>query len=285
MGRDTAFGRRLAELRAERGLSLRQFGDLAHYSRSHLHDLEHGVRQPTPNTACRATHCPVGLVAAPNRWTRRPVPERAAGDLPRLRRSLLHSGAAAHRAAVRLHRSRPARRARPRLVPRQRPQRPRHATTRSTRPRITRVAGRSRGATHPGDSSESTHPPVPGDTHRMVNPSTCRPRHRAGRHGGDRHAALPVLRSVRPSVPCGQYAQRPQAVAPVTPVSFPRSQLKYRRVHTQSRRRPRRRRAHLPGPARPVRRRPGHHAVHARRRLVADLPRRHSGHRRRAAGP
>ena len=53
MGRDTAFGRRLAELRAERGLSLRQLGELVYYSRSHLHDLEHGVKQPTPATAQR----------------------------------------------------------------------------------------------------------------------------------------------------------------------------------------------------------------------------------------
>ncbi len=53
MGRDTAFGQRLAELRAERGLSLRQLGDVVHYSRSHLHDLEHSVKQPTASTAAR----------------------------------------------------------------------------------------------------------------------------------------------------------------------------------------------------------------------------------------
>lgn len=53
MGYDTAFGRRLAELRAERGLSLRQLGNLAHYSRSHLHELEHGVKRPSTSTARR----------------------------------------------------------------------------------------------------------------------------------------------------------------------------------------------------------------------------------------
>lgn len=53
MGRDTAFGRRLAELRAERGLSLQRLGELVHYSRSHLSDLERGVKQPSTATAKR----------------------------------------------------------------------------------------------------------------------------------------------------------------------------------------------------------------------------------------
>ncbi len=53
MGRDTAFGQALARLRAEHGLSLRQLSELAHYSRSHLHDLEHGVKQPSTTTAKR----------------------------------------------------------------------------------------------------------------------------------------------------------------------------------------------------------------------------------------
>jgi transcriptional regulator with XRE-family HTH domain len=51
MGRDTPFGRRLAELRAEHGLSLRQLGDLVHYSRSHLSELENGIKRPTPAAA------------------------------------------------------------------------------------------------------------------------------------------------------------------------------------------------------------------------------------------
>ncbi len=53
MGRDTVFGQELARLRAERGLSLRRLSELAHYSRSHLHDLEHGVKQPSTATAKR----------------------------------------------------------------------------------------------------------------------------------------------------------------------------------------------------------------------------------------
>jgi transcriptional regulator with XRE-family HTH domain len=53
MGRDTAFGRRLAELRAERGLSLRQLGARAHYSRSQLSEMEHGKKWPSPAGAAK----------------------------------------------------------------------------------------------------------------------------------------------------------------------------------------------------------------------------------------
>jgi transcriptional regulator with XRE-family HTH domain len=53
MGRGSAFGQRLAELRTERGLSLRQLGVLVHYSSSHLHDLEHGAKLPTLASAAK----------------------------------------------------------------------------------------------------------------------------------------------------------------------------------------------------------------------------------------
>src|SRR5436305_11499322 len=49
----TAFGRRLAELRAERGLSLRALGELAHFSRGYLWDLEAGTKLPSPSSAAR----------------------------------------------------------------------------------------------------------------------------------------------------------------------------------------------------------------------------------------
>jgi Helix-turn-helix domain len=49
----TAFGQRLAELRAERGLSLRELGTLAHYSRGFLWDLEAGNKMPSPTSAAR----------------------------------------------------------------------------------------------------------------------------------------------------------------------------------------------------------------------------------------
>ncbi|QLD28901.1 helix-turn-helix transcriptional regulator [Micromonospora carbonacea subsp. aurantiaca] len=48
---DPRFGARLRALRAERGLSLRALGQLAHRGKSHLHDLETGVKAPTPETA------------------------------------------------------------------------------------------------------------------------------------------------------------------------------------------------------------------------------------------
>jgi transcriptional regulator with XRE-family HTH domain len=51
VGRDTAFGRRLAELRTERGLSLRKLGDHAHYSSTFLWELENGRKTPAPETA------------------------------------------------------------------------------------------------------------------------------------------------------------------------------------------------------------------------------------------
>src|SRR2546430_8570334 len=53
MGRDSAFGQRLAELRAEHGLSLRALGELAHYSRGYLWDLESGNKWPSRDTAAR----------------------------------------------------------------------------------------------------------------------------------------------------------------------------------------------------------------------------------------
>jgi transcriptional regulator with XRE-family HTH domain len=48
---DPAFRTRLAELRAERGLSLRALGVLAHYSHTHISDLEHGDKRPLPDVA------------------------------------------------------------------------------------------------------------------------------------------------------------------------------------------------------------------------------------------
>ncbi|MEU4565861.1 helix-turn-helix transcriptional regulator [Micromonospora sp. NPDC023956] len=48
---DPRFGVRLRALRAERGLSLRALGQLAHRGKSHLHDLETGAKAPTPETA------------------------------------------------------------------------------------------------------------------------------------------------------------------------------------------------------------------------------------------
>lgn len=48
---DPRFGARLRVLRAERGLSLRALGQLAHRGKSHLHDLETGAKAPTPETA------------------------------------------------------------------------------------------------------------------------------------------------------------------------------------------------------------------------------------------
>lgn len=48
---DPRFGVQLRALRAGRGLSLRALGQLAHRGKSHLHDLETGVKAPTPETA------------------------------------------------------------------------------------------------------------------------------------------------------------------------------------------------------------------------------------------
>lgn len=48
---DPRFGAQLRALRAERGLSLRALGQLAHRGKSHLHDLETGAKAPTPETA------------------------------------------------------------------------------------------------------------------------------------------------------------------------------------------------------------------------------------------
>lgn len=48
---DPRFGVQLRALRAERGLSLRALGRLAHRGKSHLHDLETGAKAPTPETA------------------------------------------------------------------------------------------------------------------------------------------------------------------------------------------------------------------------------------------
>ncbi|WP_370461922.1 helix-turn-helix domain-containing protein [Micromonospora sp. ALFpr18c] len=48
---DPRFGAHLRALRAEHGLSLRALGQLAHRGKSHLHDLETGVKAPTPETA------------------------------------------------------------------------------------------------------------------------------------------------------------------------------------------------------------------------------------------
>jgi transcriptional regulator with XRE-family HTH domain len=53
LGRDSAFGRRLAELRAEHGLSLRQLGLRAHFSRSFLWELESGIKSPSAASAAR----------------------------------------------------------------------------------------------------------------------------------------------------------------------------------------------------------------------------------------
>jgi transcriptional regulator with XRE-family HTH domain len=53
MRRDSTFGRRLAELRAEHGLSLRQLGERAHFSRGFLWDLEAGHKLPSPASAAR----------------------------------------------------------------------------------------------------------------------------------------------------------------------------------------------------------------------------------------
>ncbi len=48
---DPRFGARMRALRADRGLSLRALGQLAHRGKSHLHDLETGAKAPTPETA------------------------------------------------------------------------------------------------------------------------------------------------------------------------------------------------------------------------------------------
>nr|WP_323135732.1 helix-turn-helix transcriptional regulator [Micromonospora peucetia] len=48
---DPRFGARLRALRADRGLSLRALGQLAHRGKSHLHDLETCAKAPTPETA------------------------------------------------------------------------------------------------------------------------------------------------------------------------------------------------------------------------------------------
>ncbi|QGN49940.1 helix-turn-helix domain-containing protein [Micromonospora sp. WMMC415] len=48
---DPRFGVALRELRERRGLSLRSLGQLAHRSKSHLHELEVGLKAPTLDTA------------------------------------------------------------------------------------------------------------------------------------------------------------------------------------------------------------------------------------------
>ncbi|MEU1755878.1 helix-turn-helix transcriptional regulator [Micromonospora matsumotoense] len=48
---DPRFGAQMRALRAERALSLRALGQLAHRGKSHLHDLETGAKAPTPETA------------------------------------------------------------------------------------------------------------------------------------------------------------------------------------------------------------------------------------------
>lgn len=53
MGRDSAFGKRLAEMRAQRGLSLRALGELASFSRGFIWDLEAGNKSPGAATAAR----------------------------------------------------------------------------------------------------------------------------------------------------------------------------------------------------------------------------------------
>ncbi|MEW2541367.1 helix-turn-helix domain-containing protein [Micromonospora chalcea] len=48
---DPRFGAALREFRERRGLSLRSLGQLAHRSKSHLHELEAGLKAPTVDTA------------------------------------------------------------------------------------------------------------------------------------------------------------------------------------------------------------------------------------------
>lgn len=48
---DPRFGVALREFRERRGLSLRSLGQLAHRSKSHLHELETGLKAPTVDTA------------------------------------------------------------------------------------------------------------------------------------------------------------------------------------------------------------------------------------------
>lgn len=48
---DPRFGAVLRRLRMERGLSLRALGNLAHRSKSHLHQIEIGERLPLPQVA------------------------------------------------------------------------------------------------------------------------------------------------------------------------------------------------------------------------------------------
>ena len=48
---DPRFGVALREFRERRGLSLRSLGQLAHRSKSHLHELEAGLKAPTVDTA------------------------------------------------------------------------------------------------------------------------------------------------------------------------------------------------------------------------------------------
>ncbi|MFY1622869.1 helix-turn-helix domain-containing protein [Micromonospora sp. WMMD735] len=48
---DPRFGATLREFRQRRGLSLRSLGQLAHRSKSHLHELEAGLKAPTIDTA------------------------------------------------------------------------------------------------------------------------------------------------------------------------------------------------------------------------------------------
>ncbi len=49
----TPFGTRMQQLLARRGLSYRELARRTHYSKSFLHDLAHGRKQPTADTAAR----------------------------------------------------------------------------------------------------------------------------------------------------------------------------------------------------------------------------------------
>lgn len=51
MADDMPFARRLRELKAERGTSVRAIAARAHYSKSYVHDLLSGTRPPTPDAA------------------------------------------------------------------------------------------------------------------------------------------------------------------------------------------------------------------------------------------
>ena len=48
---DPAFGHRLKQLRAQRGISLRRLGQLVHCSHGYLWDLEAGTKRPSVSVA------------------------------------------------------------------------------------------------------------------------------------------------------------------------------------------------------------------------------------------